>query len=257
MNKALAGSCVLILLLSMPGSAKETFAGLIEEMIKLTGSVGDVLSTVKDKETVQKAMPKVKELGKSLKDIKARADKLGKPTPEDIKLLEGKYGEKLKASMQKMITETVRVGTIEGGPELLLELDVTGKATPGGKTILKKEGKLTDTDPKDKEQKDSFHKVEIFAMAPGATYTIDLQSKAFDSYLRLEDSTGKELASDDDGGGNLNSRIVFTPTKQDKYRIIITTFQGGQTGDYTLLIRQADGDKKGEEKKEETKKVKE
>src|SRR5262249_17921184 len=43
--------------------------------------------------------------------------------------------------------------------------------------------------------------------AGGKTYRIDLRSKDFDPYLRLEDAWGKELATDDDSGGGLNARI--------------------------------------------------
>lgn len=71
----------------------------------------------------------------------------------------------------------------------------------------------------------------------GKRYTIDLVSRDFDAYLRLEDSTGKQLAEDDDSGGNLNARIVFQAPKDDTYWIIATTFLGG-TGNYTLSIRE-------------------
>jgi hypothetical protein len=40
-------------------------------------------------------------------------------------------------------------------------------------------------------------------------------SQQFDAYLRLEDSTGRQLAADDDGGDGLNSRITFKPEKTD------------------------------------------
>src|SRR6516164_8716768 len=40
------------------------------------------------------------------------------------------------------------------------------------------------------------------------TYVIDLGSADFDAYLRLLDDKGKQLAEDDDDGGDLNSRII-------------------------------------------------
>jgi serralysin len=75
-------------------------------------------------------------------------------------------------------------------------------------------------------------------MNGGTTYTIDLKGKnGFDTYLRLEDATGRQLAFDDDSGGGLDARIVFTPPRNDTYRIIATTFAPNQPGEYTLIIR--------------------
>src|SRR5262249_41467442 len=70
----------------------------------------------------------------------------------------------------------------------------------------------------------------------GTIYVIDMASKDFDTYLRLEDSDKKQLAENDDiAPDNLNSRIVFKAPKDDTYRIIATAFKG--TGAYTLTVR--------------------
>ena len=58
------------------------------------------------------------------------------------------------------------------------------------------EGKLSPDDPKDKVITKSPHKVHEHEMKAGSTYIIDLKSRQFDSYLRLEDSAGKQLAQD-------------------------------------------------------------
>jgi serine protease Do len=112
--------------------------------------------------------------------------------------------------------------------------------SPGGKVVLEKKDRLTPEDPKDKAQKGAHYKVYTFKMGPGSIYTLDMASKRLDSFLRLEDSAGKPLASDDDGGGNLDARIVFRPTKEDTYRIVAASFQPGQTGPFTLTVRQLD-----------------
>jgi hypothetical protein len=77
-------------------------------------------------------------------------------------------------------------------------------------------------------------------MGPGSLFTIDMASKEMDSFLRLEDSAGKQLATDDDGAGNLDARIVFRPAKEDTYKIIATTMQPRQTGTFSLTVRQLD-----------------
>jgi hypothetical protein len=103
---------------------------------------------------------------------------------------------------------------------------------------LKIEGKLTDDDPKDKVITRSPHKVHEFKMKSGSTYIIDMKSRQLDSFLRLEDSTGKQLAMDDDSGGFPDARIVHKATKDDTFRIIATSFDG-KGGAYTLTVKLA------------------
>jgi hypothetical protein len=99
-------------------------------------------------------------------------------------------------------------------------------------------GKLSPDDPKDKVQKNSPHHVHTLKMEKDRTYQIDLASRNFDAFLRLEDEAGKELASDDDGGGNLNSRIYFKAPADGPYRLIATNLDG-KPGAYTLTAKPA------------------
>lgn len=100
------------------------------------------------------------------------------------------------------------------------------------------DGKLTADDPKDTVQKNSYQKVHRIQFEQGITYVIDLVSLKFDAFLRLEDSAKKHLASDDDSGGFPHARLVFAPKKSGQYRIIVTSFKPGETGDYKLIIGQ-------------------
>jgi hypothetical protein len=102
--------------------------------------------------------------------------------------------------------------------------------------ILNLNGVLTAKEPFDDKRANSHCKVHLFKMQPGKTYQIDMISNQFDAYLRLEDSKGTQLDEDDDSGGMLNARIIFTPTKADEYRIIATTFGPNMTGMYQLKI---------------------
>jgi hypothetical protein len=101
-------------------------------------------------------------------------------------------------------------------------------------------GSLTKDDPKDKVRKDSYCKVYAVELSAGQSYQIDLAAKdvkQFDPYLRLETTDGRQLAEDDDSGGNLDARIVFRPAKDGKYRIIVLAFKD-QTGEFTLTCFQ-------------------
>lgn len=110
----------------------------------------------------------------------------------------------------------------------------------GGKLVLQLDGRLTEDDPFDTGRKQCRRQTVHFHMTPGFTYTLDLESLEIDSYLRLEDSASKQLAEDDDGAGRMNSRIVFRPKREDTFRIVVTTCDPGQDGDYRLTVRQAE-----------------
>ena len=69
----------------------------------------------------------------------------------------------------------------------------------------------------------------------GQKYVIDMKSTALDSFLRLEDAAGKQLAEDDDSGGKLDARIVFTPTEDGVYRLTTLAFDG-RFGEFTLSV---------------------
>jgi serine/threonine-protein kinase len=84
-------------------------------------------------------------------------------------------------------------------------------------------------------QCEQVHRVQLRA---GTTYVIDLRGQELNSFLRLEDGSGRKLAEDDDSGGGLDARIIFTAPQEDTYRIIATSFRQRDTGPYTLMIRE-------------------
>jgi hypothetical protein len=104
---------------------------------------------------------------------------------------------------------------------------------------LKIEGRITKDDPKDRVRRQSNAKVYQVKMTAGKTYTIDMETQGddLDPFLRLEDMTGKHLESDDDGGDNLNARITHRAKADGTYRIIATTFGGGDAGAFVLKVR--------------------
>ena len=80
-------------------------------------------------------------------------------------------------------------------------------------------------------------KTHTVKLTGGKTYQIDMVSADLDSYLRLDDSTGKTVAVDDDSGGNLNARIIHTAAKDDTFKIHAITFDG-QFGNYVLTVKE-------------------
>jgi len=91
-------------------------------------------------------------------------------------------------------------------------------------------GELTATNAK------QMHDVEMKA---GKIYVLDLESKAFDTYLTIEDRDGARMAVNDDiSAKNLNSRIIFTAPTTETFRIIASAYVAGATGSYVVRIRE-------------------
>jgi hypothetical protein len=95
---------------------------------------------------------------------------------------------------------------------------------------------LDANDPKDEKLNFPSRKYTI-KLHKDKTYVIDLISKDYDAYLRLLDKKGKQLAEDDDSGGELNSRIIHSATESGDHQVVVTTFDG-QVGKFTLKIRE-------------------
>jgi serine protease Do len=127
-------------------------------------------------------------------------------------------------------------------------LTETGPQPKNPKLVLRKVSNLNEKDKIDQKRPNMapnrYMKVEEVNWSAGVTYIIEMDSDEIDSYLFLEDLKGKTLAEDDDSGGDLNAKIVFRAPSDGAYRIIATTFNPRETGNYTLTVRrQADSEK--------------
>jgi hypothetical protein len=134
---------------------------------------------------------------------------------------QGNYVLKIRTIDSEPKRKTKATLTVPGQPQLVTEKE------------LRIEGTLANNSPRVMGKPAQIHRV---TMSPDKTYVIDLESNDFDAYLRILDSTGKQLASDDDGGEGFNARIRFTPPKEDNYQVVATRYASGQ-GNYVLKIR--------------------
>ena len=81
----------------------------------------------------------------------------------------------------------------------------------------------------------AFQESWELVLANDTTARIDLVSSAFDAFLVLKDADGTILASDDDGGDGINSRIELALTA-GTYEIVASSFGADQTDDYELTV---------------------
>jgi hypothetical protein len=108
------------------------------------------------------------------------------------------------------------------------------------KGLFKVEGYLNRHDMRDRSLNVACQ-IYTFKMQAGSVYQIDhvrTGTNFMDPYLRIEDENGTELARDDDSGGNLNARIIFTCPANGNYHIIATALGAPQAAaSYTLTIQ--------------------
>jgi hypothetical protein len=107
-------------------------------------------------------------------------------------------------------------------------------ATPALNKPTEIKGQLNADDPPD-QFRDFPSKVHTIDLKKGKTYVIDMMSGQFDTYLMLQTANAVIIAQDDDGGGNLNSRIRYQSPGDASFRIVATTFNG-QVGPFTLRV---------------------
>lgn len=76
-------------------------------------------------------------------------------------------------------------------------------------------------------------------MEAGRRYAISVASDAFDPYLRVMRAGSEEvLGEDDDSGGGVSPRLVFTPPASGEYVVQVSSFAPGGHGDYALSVQQ-------------------
>lgn len=68
---------------------------------------------------------------------------------------------------------------------------------------------------------------------------ITLEADDFDPYLEIYDEDGDIYTEDDDGAGNLNSRVTIS--EEGEFEVVVTSFSGSGEGDFMLSVSCAAG----------------
>ena len=137
--------------------------------------------------------------------------------------------------MYQILANTVGQG--ENGA-FTLQVRATTEVQPGAQQIpigTQVSSQLMVSDPTLPDG--SHYKLFTFMGTAGQTVQIDMISTAFDSYLYLRNQSGNSIAHDDDGGGNLNARIVQMLPYTGMYQIVANTLASGQFGAFTLQLQ--------------------
>jgi hypothetical protein len=89
--------------------ASDSFEAMIQDQMVLMKEMVGVLEGVTDKETAVKAKPELDALNKKGMALKARADKLGKPSAEEEVTLKTKYEKQMEEVGGKMMAQMMRL----------------------------------------------------------------------------------------------------------------------------------------------------
>lgn len=103
---------------------------------------------------------------------------------------------------------------------------------------LQRADALTKADGLDRVRNGCYCKIYHLALKASKVYqfTMRRRDKALNPYLRIEDSSFREVAFDDDSAGDLNAEVFFRPKQDGNFRIIATTFGAGQVGRFDLAM---------------------
>lgn len=84
-------------------------------------------------------------------------------------------------------------------------------------------------------QSGEFADFYSFEGRAGTTINFAVNSEAFDTYLIVVAPSG-QVAENDDSGGTRNSALSLDLPHDGTYRVVVTSYRGGETGNYVLKI---------------------
>jgi hypothetical protein len=76
-----------------------------------------------------------------------------------------------------------------------------------------------------------------YSWSSGEHVILQLTSPDFDTLLVLRTPSGREIVNDDQGFGNLNSRIEMTVEESGDYQVTATSYAPNTTGRYHLSVQ--------------------
>ena len=119
----------------------------------------------------------------------------------------------------------------EPGGSVLALLPTEGKRLDVGDEV---ESTLSSSDIRGADE--SYLEAWTVEGRPGDTFSIDLISDEFDSYLYVVGPGLEETLHDDDGGGACHARIDFTVLEPGVFHVVVTTLGARETGAFRLRV---------------------
>lgn len=188
-----------------------------------------------EKERLEKDLAGQEALRRDVKDLRAARDRLETDNARLQRDLRDRQTTLLNAQDQERRERTRR---LEAENDLRQAKPLLDEALRVNLPTLTIRSNLAFTDPRDRVRKDAYCKTFLVPMKAGKSYVIEAKSTAIDTYLRVENGAGLQIAYDDDGGEGYNSKLTFRPTRSGPYRLIVTTYKSRQTGSFILEMKE-------------------
>jgi S1-C subfamily serine protease len=88
---------------------------------------------------------------------------------------------------------------------------------------------------------ESYYNAYSFEGRSGQQISVEMSSADVDSYLILLSPQGRDMAQDDDGGGERNARLQFVLPEDGTYTVLANSYGTRETGTYNLKVAEGSG----------------
>jgi serine/threonine protein kinase/formylglycine-generating enzyme required for sulfatase activity len=114
--------------------------------------------------------------------------------------------------------------------------------SPASKVLFEVKGNVEIADPPVAIATGELKPAKAFdvPMREGRLYRISMSGPEIDSYLVVTDAAGKQVALDDDGGGDLNAFIAFVAPRTETYRIHAASLNGAAP--FSLVVEETNSE---------------
>lgn len=113
---------ILVLIGVTAAGGAPTHDDVIKQTLATLDKISTALESITTQESADAAKPVLQKSTKEWLAVRAQADKLPPPSPEQRERLDKEFKEKLVAAQKKLAGEVIRVKNIPGGPEALKEI---------------------------------------------------------------------------------------------------------------------------------------
>jgi CHAT domain-containing protein/tetratricopeptide (TPR) repeat protein len=144
----------------------------------------------------------------------------------------------IEASSEKWVQKRELEPSVRFRKKQARETQIGGVKQADSDMLLSVEGSLEEGDSQLEDE--SLYDLHLFEGQASQIVRIRLTSNEFDTFLGLEDNSGKKLARNNDGDEGTNSEIVFQLPTTGQYRIIANAFHPSGRGIYKLEVTLGD-----------------
>ena len=122
MKKLLPSAGLVLFLCFASAPAQQDLDAITKALIKNLNETVKVLGGVKDKSTADEALPKLRDIAKTMQALKKKAEAL-KPSADEKEQMEKKYKPEIDGLLKKVLGEALRLSKVEGAEAVLKELE--------------------------------------------------------------------------------------------------------------------------------------